>query len=69
MECLAAILACSLIHGTHQVHREPFFENLPAPSEPPAAFFGHSRSLASTQCEPVSLNTGRLAARADDWEV
>ena len=44
------------------------FEDLPAPSEPPAAFFGNSRSTASAQCEPVSLNTGRLADRVNELE-
>ena len=44
------------------------FEDLPAPSEPSAAFFGNSRSSASAQCEPVSLNTGRLADRVEQLE-
>ena len=33
--------------------------------EPTAACFGNSRSLADTHREPVSLNTGKLAAQAD----
>ena len=37
-----------------------------APNEPSAAFFGNSRCLASAHCEPVSLNTGRLANRAGE---
>ena len=44
------------------------FEDLPGPSEPPAAFFGNSRSPASAQCEPVSLNTGRVADRTNESE-
>ena len=40
-------------------------ENLPAPNEPSAPFFGNSRSLASAQCEPVSLNTGGVADPAE----
>ena len=44
------------------------FEDLPAPSEPPAVFFGNSRSSASAQCEPVSLNPGRLANRSNEME-
>ena len=44
------------------------FEDLPAPSEPSAAFFGNSRSSASAQCELVSLNTGRLADRVKQLE-
>ena len=70
MECLAAILACSLIHGTHVFFffSGNVFEDLPAPSEPPAAFFGNSTSSASAQCEPESLNTGRLADRANELE-
>ena len=55
VECLAAILVCNLIHGTHL-------------NESSAAFFGHSRSPASAQCEPVSLNAGRLAARGNELE-
>ena len=31
------------------------FEDLLAPSEPPAAFFGTLRSMASAPCEPTSL--------------
>ena len=34
----------------------------------PAAFFGNSRNSASAQCEPVSLNTGRLADPANELE-
>ena len=44
------------------------FKDLPAPSEPPAAFVGNSRISASAQCEPMSLNTGRLADRANEME-
>ena len=33
------------------------FQNLRAPTEPSPAFFRNSKSLASAQCEPVSLNT------------
>ena len=44
------------------------FEDPPAPNEPPAVFFGNSRSLASAPCEPVSLNTGRLADRANELD-
>ena len=44
------------------------FEDLPAPNEPTAACSGNSRSLAGAQCEPVSLNTGRLAERANEFE-
>ena len=44
------------------------FEDLPAPGEPPAALFGNSRSSASAQCEPVSLNKGRFAERANELE-
>ena len=44
------------------------FENLPAPNDPPAGFFGNSRSTASAHCEPVPLNTVRLAARMDELE-
>ena len=35
VDWLAAILACSLIHGTHLAYQETFFEDLLAPSEPP----------------------------------
>ena len=34
----------------------------------PAAFFGNSWGLASAQCEPVSLNSGRPADRANQLE-
>ena len=68
VECLASILACSLTHGTHMVHQETFFENLPTPSEPSAAFFGNSRSLAAAQCESVSRITRRLATQAGELE-
>ena len=44
------------------------FEDLLAPSEPPAAFFVNWTSSASAHCEPVSLNTGRLADRAKELE-
>ena len=43
-------------------------EDLHAPNEPSAAFFGNSWGLASAQWEPVSLNAGRLAARANELE-
>ena len=43
-------------------------EGQPAPSEPPATFFGNSRSMASAPREPVSLNTGRPAERAYELE-
>ena len=42
------------------------FEDLLEPSEPPAAFFGNSRSFTLAQCEPVSVNTGGLADRANE---
>ena len=56
------------------VHQETFFEDLVARNEPSAAFFGNSRRLAAAQCEPVSLNTGRLATLSSVrngplWEV
>ena len=44
------------------------FEDLLAPSEHPSAFYGNSRSTAPTPCDPVSLNTGRLAERASESE-
>ena len=66
VDCLAAILASRLIHGTHFGISGNVCEDLPAPSEPSAAFFGNSRSPASAQCEPVSLNTGRLTDRANE---
>ena len=44
------------------------FEDLLAPNEPTAACFGNSRSMASVPCEPVSLNTGRPAERANESE-
>ena len=44
------------------------FEDLPAPSEPHAAFCGHSRSSGSALCELESLKTGRLSARAYELE-
>ena len=44
------------------------FEDPPALTGPPTAFFGNSRSHASAQCELVSLNTGRLADRAKEME-
>ena len=48
--------------------REPFFsEDFSSPSELPVVFFRNSRSLASAQSEPVSLNTRRLADRAVNW--
>ena len=43
-------------------------ENPLAPNEPPTAFFGNSRSSTSAQCEPVSLNTGRRAARTEELQ-
>ena len=43
------------------------FEDLPAPSEPPAVFFGCSRSHAPAPCEHVSLKTGRLADQANEF--
>ena len=68
MDGLAAILACSLIHGTYLASRETFFEDLLAPSEPPAGLFVNSISSASAHCEPMSLNTGRFADRAKELE-
>ena len=68
VECSASILACSQTHGTHLENRETFFFNLLAPNEPSAAFFGNSRGSASAQCEPVSMNTGRLADRSNELE-
>ena len=68
-ESLAAILARSLIHRTHVVHRETFFEYPPAPAEPTASFFStnvYARSPTATRGEPVSLNTGRAEARIDE---
>ena len=62
MGCSAAILACSLTRNLYGTSGN-VFEDLLAPNEPSA-----SRSLASAQCEPVSVNTGRLAARADELE-
>ena len=41
-------------------------EDLLAPNEPTAACFGNSRNLADTHWKPVSLNTGRPAAKADE---
>ena len=54
MECLAAILACSLTHGIYIVQREIVFEDLLAPNEPTAACFGNARSVTDTHCEFVS---------------
>ena len=36
------------------------FEDLDDASEPPAAFFGNLRSMASAPCEPTSLVQGDL---------
>ena len=36
---LAAILSCSLTHGTHLVQQDTFFEDLSAPGEPSSALF------------------------------
>ena len=44
-------------------------EDLLAPVEPSAAIFGNSRNMASASCQPVSLNTGRLAERAHVLEA
>ena len=65
--CVAAILACSLAHGTHVAHRETFLKNYLHRVKRQQLSWGNSRSLASAPCEPVSLNTGRLAARADEF--
>ena len=43
-------------------------EDLSAPNEPTATCFGNARSLTNTHCELVSLNTGRLAAKAVELE-
>ena len=67
MEGFAATLACSLIHGTYGKSVN-VFEDLLAPNETTAACTGDARSLAGTHCEPVSLNTGRPAAKADELE-
>ena len=44
------------------------FEDLPAPSEPPAAFLGNSRSMTSAPCDPMCPNTRRPAERANELE-
>ena len=44
------------------------FEDLLAPNEPTAAVLGNARSATDTHCEPVSLNTGRLAAKEAEVE-
>ena len=44
------------------------FEDLLAPNEPTAAWFGYVRSVTDTHCELVSLNTGRLAAKEEEVE-
>ena len=41
------------------------FEDLLAPNEPTAACFGNARSLTASHCEPVSVNTRRLAAQEE----
>ena len=43
------------------------FEDLLAPSEPSAAFFGHLRSMASAPCEPTSLIQGDLQSEQMNW--
>ena len=59
----------SLQPGTRNVHGTSgnVFEDLLAPGEP-AAFSGNSISMASAPCEPVSLTTGRPAAREEELE-
>ena len=66
MECLEAIIACRLNTRNSLGRSGNVLEDLPALSEPPAVFFGQSRSSASAHCEPVSQNTGRLADRANE---
>ena len=44
------------------------FEDLLAPSEPPAAFFGNLRSMASAPCEPTSLIQGDLQSEQMNWK-
>ena len=59
----------SLQPGTRNVYGTSgnVFEDLLAPGEP-AAFSGNSISMASAPCEPVSLTTGRPAAREEELE-
>ena len=59
----------SLQPGTRNVYGTSgnVFEDLLAPGEP-AAFSGNSTSMASAPCEPVSLTTGRPAAREEELE-
>ena len=50
------------------VHRETFLKIYLKLNEPTVDSFRTARSLAATHCEPVSLNTGRLAACTDELE-
>ena len=68
MECLAAILSCSLARETYVVHRETFFKIHLHRMNPATVCFGNARSLADTHYEPMSLHTGRLAARSEGPE-
>ena len=43
------------------------FEDLLAPSEPSAAFFGNLRIMASATCEPTSLIQGDLQSEHMNW--
>ena len=70
LECFAAILSRSPIHGTHFRTSRNVFENPSAPDEPTPAWSGnvHARRLTATHGEPMTLKTGRCGARVNDLE-
>ena len=65
---LPRFLHCTLLHGTHLVHQDTFLKIHLLQVNHRQQFFRNSKNLASAPCEPVSLNTGRLAEQANDLE-
>ena len=64
-EWLAAILAVSLIHGTHWSISGHVLEGLPARGEPSSAFFENSKNLASSSCRLKPIDTGKIAEQGN----
>ena len=65
---LAAILACSLIHGSHLAYQETFFKIYLHRVSFQQLVLDILKIMVWAPCDPVSLNTGRLAERANELE-
>ena len=69
MECLAAIIASDLIHGTYLVHRETFFEVPSArvqSTTPAHSGMLHGRIPISKFDGSVFSGTGKPVARSEE---